>query len=212
MQSRILLRSARETKPEVVAASLFEKLPGSTPAAKSSTALITASIAAYLISKEIYIVDAEFLEMLCLFGAYGVWYAGVKDTATAYFEGRKAQIKKVLYQAREDHKAVVKERMDHIGKLSDVVEVTDALYDISKEIAKLEAEAFELKQKVAFKNEVKSTLENWVRQEAAVREAEQSLLVAKVIEGVKAKLNDPKVQQSILDQSITDIGKLSLSK
>lgn len=69
-----------------------------------------------------------------------------------------------------------------------------------------------MKQKVAFKNEIKATLDNWVRQEAAVREAEQSLLVAKVIEGVKAKLNDPKVQQNILDQSITEMGKLSLSK
>ena len=100
-----------------------------------------------------------------------------------------------------DHKAVVQERIDHIGKLSETVNTTEALYAISKvlkskliykEMAKLESEAFELKQKVAFNQEVKATLDSWVRQEAAVREAEQAKLVAQVMEAVKTKLADPK--------------------
>jgi F-type H+-transporting ATPase subunit b len=37
-----------------------------------------------------------------------------------------------LENARNDHKAVVQERMDHIGKLADTVEVTEALYAMSK--------------------------------------------------------------------------------
>jgi F-type H+-transporting ATPase subunit b len=114
-------------------------------------------------------------------------------------------MKKVLNQAREDHKSVVKERIDHIGKLADVVPVTSTLYDVSKEIAQLEAEAFELKQTVAFNHEIKTTLDAWVRHEANVREQEQKRLVTHLVEQVKAKLTDPKLQQTILNQTIADV-------
>lgn len=76
-------------EPSVVATSLLEKFAGNSLAAKSSTVMITASIAAYLISKEIYIVDGEFFEMLCIFGAYYVWYTNGKSIAADYFKGRQ---------------------------------------------------------------------------------------------------------------------------
>jgi F-type H+-transporting ATPase subunit b len=38
----------------------------------------------------------------------------------------------VLTQARQDHKEVVQERINHIGKMSDVVDVTKAMFEISK--------------------------------------------------------------------------------
>ena len=41
-------------------------------------------------------------------------------------------MRKVLETARHDHKAVVKERIEHISKLSDVVDVTKGLYDTAK--------------------------------------------------------------------------------
>lgn len=46
--------------------------------------------------------------------------------------GNPQTIKRVLEQARSDHKAVVQERIQHIGKMSDIVEVTKALYEMSK--------------------------------------------------------------------------------
>jgi F-type H+-transporting ATPase subunit b len=60
-------------------------------------------------------------------------------------------------------------------------------------MAKLEAEAFTLKQQVAFNQDVKTILDSWVRQEASIREAEQNKLVSQVIESVKQKLTDPKL-------------------
>ncbi|KAI8900702.1 hypothetical protein BC833DRAFT_614290 [Globomyces pollinis-pini] len=198
--------------PEITAASLIDKFPGSNLASKSSSVLIASSVAGYLISKEIYLLDAHFLEALCIFGAYYVWYSNMKGVANDYFDGKRATIKNVLNQARADHKAVVQERIDHVAKMSDVVKVTEAMYDISKDIAKLEAEAFELKQKVDFKHEVKSTLDSWIRQETSIRESQQKKLVAQVIENVKAKLADPKTQQAILAQTITDIEKITLTK
>ena len=62
-----------------------------------------------------------------------------------------------------------------------------------QETAALEAEAFELKQKVAAAAEIKSVLDSWVRYEAAIREREQKALAEAVIEKVKATISDPKV-------------------
>jgi F-type H+-transporting ATPase subunit b len=158
----VRFQTTERKEPSLVATSLLDKFAGDSLAAKSSTVMITASIASYLISKEIYIIDGEFFEMMCLFGAYYVWYSNGKTMAKDYFKGRQDQIKSVLENARKDHSSVVQERITHIQKMSDTVEVTEALYEISKDIAKLEAQAYELKQKVGFTNEVKQTLDQWV--------------------------------------------------
>ena len=208
---RMTSTSAGVAKPDptAAAASLIDSLPGDSPAAKTSWFLIGASIATWIISKEIYIVDGEFFEMVCIFGAYYIWYSNGKDAAMAYFKDRKDTIARVLNQAREDHKAVVKERIAHIGKLSDAVEVTKSLFEQSKEIAKLEAEAYQLKQKVAYSTEIKSVLDSWVRHETSVRDQQQKRLVSHVIEKVKADLADPKNQQLILSESINEIERLA---
>ena len=99
----------------------------------------------------------------------------------------------MLENARSDHKKVVQERIDHIGKMSDTVKVTEELFAISKEMAEMEAEIYELKQKKEFTSQVKQVLDSWVRQEAAVRESEQRKLSKQVIERVTAQLKDPKI-------------------
>ncbi|KAI9205122.1 uncharacterized protein BJ171DRAFT_581329 [Polychytrium aggregatum] len=209
--SAALRAYSTETKrpePKEVAKAILDKFPGNNPVSKSGTVLLTASVAAWLVSKEIYIVDHEFFEMLCIFGAYGLWFQGGKDGAFEYFADRKNTIRKVLNEAREDHKAVVQERISHISKLSDVVEVTKGLYQISREIAQLEAEAYELKQTVTFNHEVKSVLDSWVRHEASIREREQKQLAAHVIKQIEASLADPKVQTNILNETVREIEQL----
>jgi F-type H+-transporting ATPase subunit b len=84
-----LFKRTVSSEPRQVAAALIDKFPGKSLAAKSSSILIGASIASYLVSKEIYVIDAEFFEMLCLFGAYGILYNGGKDAALAYFQGKR---------------------------------------------------------------------------------------------------------------------------
>ena len=48
-----------------------------------------------------------------------------------------------MIQAREDHKAAVQERIDEAGQMRDLVDVTKALFELSREPAKFEAEAFD---------------------------------------------------------------------
>ncbi|KAI8813981.1 hypothetical protein BJ742DRAFT_746713 [Cladochytrium replicatum] len=199
------LLESKRPDPAAAAESLIKLFPGENLAAKSSSVLLFSSIAAFLISKEIYVIDLEFFEMLCIFGAYYIWYSASKEGVKSWFTEKKETTRRVLEQARSDHKAVVKERIEHISKMSDAAEVTQGLFAISKEIAHLEAEAYQLKQKVQFTNEVKSVLDAWVRHEANIREQEQKQLATAVIEKIKEKLNDPKTQLQLLNESISEI-------
>ncbi|KAJ3376951.1 atp4 subunit B of the stator stalk of mitochondrial F1F0 ATP synthase, partial [Entophlyctis sp. JEL0112] len=61
------------------------------------------------------------------------------------------------------------------------------------DIARLEAEAYELQQRVSYTHEVKSVLDSWVRHETAVREKEQKLLAEAVIAKIRAELSDPRM-------------------
>ena len=61
----------------------------------------------------------------------------------------------------------------------------------------MEAEAYTLKQRVAFNTEVKSVLDAWVRHEASLRDQEQKRLVSQIIEKMKTSISDPKVVGSV---------------
>lgn len=84
------LCSAQRKEPAAVAQSIISTIPGASAAAKTSTALVAGSIAAYLISKEIYILDGEIFEMACMFGAYAIWYVNGKNAAADYLNDRKS--------------------------------------------------------------------------------------------------------------------------
>ncbi|KAJ1550419.1 hypothetical protein HK405_000642, partial [Cladochytrium tenue] len=97
--------------PEQAAAALINMFPGQTLTQKASSVVLASSVAAWLISKEIYVIDGEFFEVLALFGAYYLWYIGGKDGVKEFFNERQDTIRRVLNEAREQHKEVVKERM-----------------------------------------------------------------------------------------------------
>jgi len=92
--------------------------------------------------------------------------------------------------------------------LGGVVDITKSLFALSKETAKLEAEAFELNQKIAATSEIKSVLDSWVRYEADVREREKRQLANTVIQKVKASLADPKMQVQLLEEAVVQVETL----
>ncbi|KAK9390792.1 ATPase, F0 complex, B chain/subunit B/MI25 [Lipomyces mesembrius] len=134
-----------------------------------------------------------------------------KVGAPAYTEwanGYIANMKAILNKSREGHTAAVKERIESVSQLKDVVETTKVLFDVSKETAQLEAKAFELKQTVDFAHEAKSVLDSWVRYEANVRQREQKQLAESVIAKIEKEIRTPKFQQQVLTQSIAEVEKL----
>lgn len=81
-----------------------------------------------------------------------------------------------------------------------------------QETAKLEAEAFELEQQTALAHEAKVVLESWVRYEGQVKQRQQRELAETVIAKIQKELENPKVLQQILQQSVADIEKAVASK
>jgi F-type H+-transporting ATPase subunit b len=74
-----------------------------------------------------------------------------------------------------------------------------------QETAQLEAQAYELEQRTALASEAKQVLESWVRYENQVKQRQQRELAESVIAKIQKELENPKVLQQILQQSVADV-------
>jgi F-type H+-transporting ATPase subunit b len=74
-----------------------------------------------------------------------------------------------------------------------------------QETAQLEAKAFELEQSTALAAEAKSVLDSWVRYEGQVKIRQQKELSETIIGKIQKELENPKVLQQILQQSVVDV-------
>jgi F-type H+-transporting ATPase subunit b len=83
--------------------------------------------------------------------------------------------------------------------------------DTWKETAQLEAQAYELEQRTALAAEAKSVLDSWVRYESQVKQRQQRELAESVISKIQKELENPKVLQQILQQSVADVERKSHS-
>ena len=79
--------------------------------------------------------------------------------------------------------------------------------DSNQETAQLEAQAFELEQKTALAAEAKVVLDSWVRYEGQVKNRQQRELADSVIAKIQKELENPKVLQQILQQSVAGRGE-----
>jgi F-type H+-transporting ATPase subunit b len=134
-----------------------------------------------------------------------------KFVAPLYTEWADGEIKKVndlLNESRNKHVSAVQGRIESVSQLKNVVETTKQLFTISKETAKLEADAFALKQKIAVANQAKATLDSWVRFEQQQRQLEQEQLIKSVLTKVNKELENPKFQDKVLAESVAEIEKL----
>ncbi|CAO3614745.1 unnamed protein product [Mucor hiemalis] len=197
--------SKTEEEPKQKANSLLDSLPGNSIISKTGYVTAFTGLSAFLVSKEIYILNEETLVLVSSAALLGVLLKYLREPFNNMANEHIDRIKNILVQARDDHKGAVQERIEEVGQMKDLVEVTKALFELSRETAQLEAQAFELKQQVAVASEVKSTLDSWVRHETSLREREQKQLAAYLIEKINKDLQDPKIQQDILDQAVLDV-------
>jgi len=127
-------------------------------------------------------------------------------------DGQVNKIKSILNAAREDHTTAVKQRIDSVKELAGVVDYTKQLFEVSKETARLEAQAFELEQKTALAHEAKQVLDSWVRYEGQVKVRQQKELAESIMSKIQKELENPKTLQQILQQSVADVEKIVSSK
>jgi len=127
-------------------------------------------------------------------------------------DGQINKITNILNEARAGHTQAVKDRIESVEQLGSVVDVTKTLFEVSKETAQLEAKAFELEQSTALAAEAKAVLDSWVRYEGQVKIRQQKELADTIIGKIQKELENPKVLQQILQQSVTDVEKIVQSK
>ncbi|OMP87317.1 ATP synthase subunit 4, mitochondrial [Diplodia seriata] len=137
-----------------------------------------------------------------------VFFAVGKYGGPMYREWAEAQnnkIKGILNSARQEHTQAVQNRIESVKDLSGVIDTTKALFEVSKETAKLEAQAYELEQKTALAHEAKTVLDSWVRYEGQVKQRQQKELAESIIAKIEKELENPKTLKQILDQSVADV-------
>ncbi|EJF58663.1 hypothetical protein DICSQDRAFT_139277 [Dichomitus squalens LYAD-421 SS1] len=126
-----------------------------------------------------------------------VFAAGFFILISFIYKGHIKRIRDILYTSCAEHTQVVKDRIQSVEQMKDVVSVTEGLFALSKETAQLESEAFVQCQKVALAAEVKAVLDSWVRFKQQAKESEQAELVKSVVDSVLKSLSNEKTQMDI---------------
>jgi len=198
----------KEIDPKTKAASIIDSLPGNSVISKTGYLTVGTGLAAWLVSKEIYVVNEESLVAISFAGLIIALFKLLKQPYVEWADEEINKVKNVLIKAREDHKKAITDRIESANKLRDIVDVTKGLFVLSKETAELEHQTYGIKQSIVVSQEIKSVLDSWVRYEANVRDAEQKKLTSHLAEKIQTDLQDPKVQQQLLQQAIADVEKL----
>ncbi|KAI0161707.1 hypothetical protein GGR52DRAFT_576009 [Hypoxylon sp. FL1284] len=204
--------SSNVPEPKAKAQSIIDSLPGNSLISKTAILSSAAGLSIYAISNEYYVVNEETVVAFCLLS---VWGALIKFGGPMYSEwadAQNAKIKNILNAARSDHTQAVKNRIDNVQQMGGVVDITKSLFEVSKETARLEAQAYELEQSTALAAEAKSVLDSWVRYEGQVKQRQQKELAESIITKVKKELENPKALQQILQQSVADVERIVSSK
>ncbi|KAL1305701.1 hypothetical protein AAFC00_007291 [Neodothiora populina] len=201
-----------QPSPEVKAKSILDSLPGNSLLSKTAILSATAGVSIAAISNEIYVVNEESIVLGCLLAVYtGIAVYG-GPAYKEWAEGQSNKIKNILNSARKEHTEAVQKRIEGVKDLGGVVDITKSLFEVSKETAKLEAQAYELEQKTAIAAEAKSVLDSWVRYESQVKIRQQKELAASIIAKIEKELENPKTLDQILKQSVADIERIVAQK
>ncbi|KAI8985647.1 ATP synthase [Trametes punicea] len=205
--------SSSKPPPEQRAAEIINSLPSSPNlVTKTGSVILGTGLLATAISQELYVVNEETVIAAGFFILISFIYRAMKDPYRDWAEGHIKRIRDILSSSRAEHTQVVKDRIQSVEQMKDVVSITEGLFALSKETAQLEAEAFVQRQKVALAAEVKAVLDSWVRFEQQEKESEQADLVRTVVENVLKSLGNEKTQKEILTSAVAEIEQLIKNK
>ncbi|KAH9991156.1 hypothetical protein BJV77DRAFT_1009270 [Russula vinacea] len=198
--------SSNPPPPAERAAEIIDKLP-SHPSlvTKTGTAILGSGLLATAISQELYVFNEETVIAVGFFILFGYIAKTARLPYKEWAENHIARIKGVLDGARAEHTQAVKDRIDEVGQMKEVVSLTEGLFAISKETAQLEADAFVRRQQVALAAEAKAVLDSWVRFEQQEKENEQARLVKTIVD-------NEKTQKDVLAWAVSEVDQLVKNK
>ncbi|KAH8692179.1 putative mitochondrial ATPase subunit ATP4 [Talaromyces proteolyticus] len=195
-------------EPKKKAQSIIDALPGNSLVSKTAILSAGAGLSIAAISNELYVLNEETVIAFCLLSVFTAIGKYGGPMYKEWAESQSQKFKDILNTARADHTNAVTARIENVQQLGSVVEVTKQLFEVSKETAKLEAQAYELEQRTALAAEAKQVLDSWVRYEGQVKQREQRELAESVISKIQEELKNPKVLQQILQQSVADVERI----
>jgi len=118
--------------PKKKAQSILDALPGQSVASKTAILSAAAGLSIAAISNELYVLNEE---TVVAFSVLSVFAALAKYGGPLYKQWAEGQIQKqrdILNAARADHTNAVKQRIENVQQLSNVVEITKQLFEVSK--------------------------------------------------------------------------------
>jgi F-type H+-transporting ATPase subunit b len=118
--------------PKKKAQSIVDALPGSSLVSKTAILSAGAGVSVWAISNEFYVLNEESVVAFCLLSVfYGIFaYGGPMYKEWA--ENTSHRIKDILDTAKKGHAEAVKTRIEDVKPLSEVVEITKGLFEVSK--------------------------------------------------------------------------------
>ncbi|KAI0315048.1 hypothetical protein OF83DRAFT_1167322 [Amylostereum chailletii] len=205
--------SSSNPPPSERASEIVNKLPSSPNLiTKTGSAILGSGLIAAAISQELYVMNEETIIAVGYFILFAYIAKIIQTPYKEWAENHIARIKDVLDKSRADHSQAVKDRIDSVQQMKDVVSLTEGLFQVSKETATLESEVFVQRQRVALASEVKTMLDSWVRYEQQEKENEQAQLVKTVVDNVLKNLGDEKTQKDVLTWAVSEVEQLVKSK
>ncbi|KAI0791924.1 ATP synthase [Abortiporus biennis] len=207
------MASSNPPPPAERASEIINNLPSSPNLiTKTGSAILGTGLLATAISQELYVMNEETVIAVGFAILITFIAKSVREPYKEWAEGHINRIKNILNSSRAEHTQAVKDRIQSVEQMKDVVDVTKNLFALSKETATLESEAFVQRQKVALASEVKAVLDSWVRYEQQAKESEQAQLAKTVIENVLNSIKDEKTQKDILVGALAEVEQLVKSK
>ncbi|TIA71753.1 hypothetical protein E3P77_02058 [Wallemia ichthyophaga] len=198
--------------PAEKASSIIDSLPGNSLVSKTGSVVLGSGLTAAAISSELYVVNEESLLAIGSLILFAYIAKIAREPYNSWASTQIEKMKSVLNTSRKAHTDAVQSRIDNVGELKDVVNLTKSLFALSKDTANTESKVFELTQQNAVNTEVKSVLDSWVRFESQQREKEQALLSETVINNVNKQISDEKFQKDTVAQAVADIEQLVKEK
>eukprot|EP00158_Paraphelidium_tribonemae_P002260 Partr_v1_DN25239_c0_g1_i1_m16864 putative atp synthase len=204
-QSSIRREEKKEEVSESTAAQNFiNSIPGSD---KTYNWYLGTTTAAYLFANEVIPYTPEVVYSIPFFT---LTYLGITRMSPV-MHSLMQQVVDEKQKFWDDSKAKAQVRLEEQiheitgSGVTDLVQVTEDLFQHAEVVAKMEAEAYEHSQALEFHTKAKQILDEWVRYETNERERVQKIIADDVISKVMAGVNDPSFQAKYLEQCIGDI-------
>jgi len=190
---------------------ILQYFPGDTLARKATYATLTGGLMAFLVANGIYIPNDETLILAAFVLVARALYVKLASPIAKLIDGNIGATRLKLSASRENEMRQTDGEIGQLEELRDFAKVTAELFQIKSENLVLEAQLKELDERNTFLTGVRGQLEEAVRKAAEKRVAEKMALVEAIKEGVLKELQDPRMQERIMEKYIADLQSMPLN-